>query len=367
MLFLLCLTKRAVYASIYSHNNLFFTFMAYKIAMFPKIQVDTAIAYFLLTTFGEEKYPGIGHVTPEFWAELPEGRSADELERENYILIDLGLSRFDHHRLGQENKTVTSSLLVAKELVIEDRPDLQRLLELARRDDLEGKGTLSTDPIDRAFGLSGMLTNLNKSLPNDSLSVLNVVLPLLTAHFMEEHRRFELLPKEYQALVDSGKSYQFNAMQLGHNLKVVVIETDNTALPGYLRSRKVGAHLVVQKSSTGHINLISNQNARLKLNKLASLIKTFEAEKNNIVLNIDSSAELEVPGRTEGLAHWYYDARANTIQNGGVNPKGIPPTLITLDEMKDLVKNGLNIERQVSKFNNQGNFKRGHGGVVYLD
>jgi hypothetical protein len=263
--------------------------------------------------------------------------------------------------------------MIAEYLGIADRPDLAKLLELARRDDLEGKGTLSADPIDRAFGISALLTNLNKSLSDNSQAVLNTVIPLITAHFLEENRRHELLPKEYSELTESGKLKEFNATQLGKIVKVVIVESDNPALAGYLRSRAVGAGLVVQKSSTGHVNFITNQSLRLKLNKLARIIKTLEAEKNNIVLKIDSMHDLEAPGRTENLPHWYYDTRANTLQNGGVNPKGIPPTELTAEEIEDAVKDGLNVElnqhnqHQNQRFQkNQPRFTKGKG-VVYLD
>jgi hypothetical protein len=340
--------------------------MPYTIIMFPKIQIDTVIAYFLLKNFGDQKYPGISQSKVEFWTEVPD-KSLEQLEQEGYILIDLGNSRFDHHRLGQENKTISASHLVARDLQIEDRPDLQKLLEFARRDDLEGKGILSADPIDRAFGLSALLTNLNKSMPQSPKLILDVIMSLITGHFIEENRRFEQLPKEYEDLSKQGKVKELKTTQLGKQLKIIYAESDNPALAGYIRSRAVGAHMVIQKTSSGHVNFITNQNAHLKLNKLARLVKLLEAEKNGLTLNIDSLEELEKPGRTDGLPHWYYDTRANTLQNGGVSPQGIPPTKLSFADLENTVKDGLNIERST------GNNKFGHGkvskgkGVVYID
>jgi hypothetical protein len=346
--------------------------MNYTIVLFPKIQVDTTIAYFLLTTFGEQAFPGVADAPVEFWSEMPSDRTVEELETEGYILVDLGHSMFDHHRLGPENRKITSSYLIAAHLGIADRPDLQKLLELARRDDLEGKGTLSSDPIDRAFGISALLTNLNKSMPNSSRAVLDVIVPLITAHFLEENRRHELMPKEHQELVQSGKVREFNANHFGRIIKVLMVESDNMALAGYLRSRAVGAGLVIQKASSGHVNFVSNQNANLKLHKLSRLIKLAEAGKNNLVLQIDSMEELEKPGRTKDLPHWYYDSRANTLQNGGMNPQGIPATLLTHDEIIEITKDGLNIISQNDlprkNFHDRSRHKITRGnGVVYLD
>ena len=328
------------------------------IVMFPKIQIDTAVSYFLLKYFGDEKFPGVRQANVEFWAEVPEDKTADQLEREGYILLDLGGSKFDHHRLGQNNRTISSAHMVAKFLEVDDRPDLRKLLDFARRDDLEGKGILSSDPIDRAFGLSALLTNLNRSIPDDPKQILEIVLPLLAGHYAEENRRHEILPKEFEELVKSGRAKKFNAVQLGRNLKVVYIESDNPALAGYIRSKAVGADLVVQKAKGGHVNFITRQAARLDLRKLARLIKLLEAQKNDIVLPVDSERDLEAPGRTEGLPHWFYDARANTLQNGGVQPQGIPATKLTYEEIEQVTKQGLNVERT-----RRGNFReRGNGG-----
>jgi hypothetical protein len=336
--------------------------------MFPKIQIDTSISYFLLKYFGERKFSGLDARHVEFWTELPKDKTTEQLEQEGYILIDLGLSRFDHHRLGPENNKYSSSHMVAKYLEIEDRPDLQKLLEFARRDDLEGKGTQSNDPIDRAFGLSGLLTNLNKSMPEKSREILEIIILLLEAHFAEENRRHELLPKEYNQMLNSNKVREFRGIQFGRQLKIIYMESDNPAMAGYVRSRAVGAHIVIQKASSGHTNFITQQQAKIQLKKLARLIKLLEAEKNNIILQIDSLEELEQSGRTKGLPHWYYDTRANTLQNGGINPQDIPPTKLVYKEIEDLVKEGLNIER-TQDFNSKNlhRFSKGKGGVVYID
>lgn len=331
------------------------------IVLFPKIQVDTAIAFYLLKQFGENQFPGLNDAKVVFWSDLPSGKNAFQLEEEGYVLVDMGGGRFDHHKYGQENLTVSSSLMVAQFLGLSDKLEFQKLLELSRRDDLEGKGTLSRDPIDRAFGISGLLMSLVKTYPNDPLLVLNLVVPLFHAHYMQEYRRYEELPNEYESALQNGKAKVFNAVQLGKKVKIVYIETDNSALPSYLRSKDVGAHLVVQKGSTGHVNIISKQQEKLELHIVAKNIKLLEAQKNNLVLTVDSLNELEQSGKTNGLPHWYYDTRANTLQNGGINFLGIPPTILTPDEIELAVKQGLNIERTQSKKNQERFQENGYG------
>ncbi len=42
------------------------------------------------------------------------------------------------------------------------------------------------------------------------------------------------------------------------------------------------------------------------------------------------------------MEEWYYDTTANSLQNGGIAPEGITPTKLSLDEVKEILKNGLN-------------------------
>ena len=116
------------------------------IAIFSKIQPDTVAAVFLLQEFGEKFFPGIAKAKVVFWTALPTGKTAAELEAEGTLPIDLGGGTFDHHK----HKGESAATLVANYLGVMSNPSLKKLLAYAKRDDLEGKGTLSTDPLDRA-------------------------------------------------------------------------------------------------------------------------------------------------------------------------------------------------------------------------
>lgn len=318
----------------------------YKIVLFPKIQIDTLISYFILKNFGDFKFPGIKDAEVIFMSELPENTTADEMEQNGYILIDLGNGRFDHHRLGPNNKKFSAAHLVAEFLEVDDLPELQKMLQIARRDDLFGKGTISLDPLDRTFGLPGLLMSLVKTYSKHPKYVLDVLSPLIEAHYHQEYQKYQSLPKEYAQALELGHAKEFNAAQLGKQLKVVFIRSDNMALAGYIRSRAVNGDLVIQRSSTNHVNFVSNQKSQLKIHELARKIKLLEAEKNNISLQIDSLDELLLPGKTEGLPHWYYDTRANTLQNGGMSPGSVPPTLLTDEDIESATKRALNVSRE---------------------
>lgn len=302
------------------------------------LQPDTLAAIFLLKKFGSERYLGIKEAAIAIWQMLPEGETPESLEKKGYLLIDVGGGRFDHHT---KLKGATASLLVANDLEIVEKPALAKLLEYARRDDLFGRGTISDDPIDRAFGLSALIYNLNKSCVGRPERVAEIILPVFAGHYNEEVRRTEELPKEWQAAVDAGKVRTMEVRQRDKKLSVVCIEADNGSLAGYLRSTTGGRFdIVVQKMSTGHVNILTRPTKRPDLRSLACLIRIREAELSGKELDEELSS-LYRPARHPAVKEWYYDRATNSLQNGGLNPKEIPPTKISWDEFPQLVELGL--------------------------
>ncbi|MEK7615393.1 MAG: hypothetical protein AAB431_03350, partial [Patescibacteria group bacterium] len=231
----------------------------HNIAMFPKIQADTATAAYLLARFGREAFPGIETAGVVFWTGLPEGKTAEGLLQEGILTIDLG-GPFDHHLANQASgrRDETASSLVAKYLGLADKKSFQKILAWAKRDDLEGKGTISDDPLDRAFGLSGLMMNLNRAFSHDPKKVLDYILPLLHFHVVEEEKRAELLPKEWDELQANGTAKVLKLIQGSAELKVAVLTSDNIALPGFLRAAK-RMDMIVIRRTTDHTNIVTRQ------------------------------------------------------------------------------------------------------------
>lgn len=301
-------------------------------------QPDTLAAIFILKKFGEEKYPGIKEAKIESWSMMPQGKTPESLETDGVLLIDLGGGRFDHH--PQKDKT-TASRLVAEDLGVAESPALAKLLEYARRDDMFGRGTISDDPIDRAFGLSALIYHLNRSLKNNPGRVVEIILPLLIGHYNEEVRRTEELPKEFEEKQKAGAVEVFEVKQRDKKLNVIAIESDNPSLPGYLRSREGGKFdVVVQRTSGKYVNILTRPTKRIDLRSLAVLMRTHEATKKGIELEA-SIYELARPGRHPRIKEWYYDRATNSLQNGGLNPREVPPTNLSWEEIKKIIHLGL--------------------------
>lgn len=309
-----------------------------KIVLPTRPQPDTLVAIFILKKFGDEKFPGIKEAQVDFWQIVPEGENEESLDKKGVVLIDLGGGRFDHHAFKGK---VTASDLIVNHLAVSDDPALAKLLEYARRDDFFGKGTVSTDPIDRAFGLSAIIAHLNKSLIKNPARVVDIIMPILVAHYNEESRRTKELPQEFEAKLKSGEAETFEVKQRDKKLKVVVINSESGSLAGYLRSQGGGKFdVVAQWLPSGHVNILTRPTKRIDLRSLAALLRVEEATCAGKELEM-GVRDLARFGRIKEVPEWYYDPATNSIQNGGLNPKEVLPTKISRDSFKKVLELGL--------------------------
>lgn len=311
------------------------------IIAFKQLQPDTIVAIILLKKFGEAKFPGISEAKVKYVSE-PVKQSGDELEKEGIICLDMGQGRFDHHRQTRSAERFSVSDLVARALKIADDPALEKILTYARRDDLEGKGIISTDPIDRAFGMSGLIQNLNRAYPGQPDKVLKTVAPLFLAHLKEEERRFKLYPEEYRKCWDDKKVDAFIVKQRGKQVRCILIESDVLGMAGFLRVHpKILADVVGQKLSSGHINIITKQWRRIDLRDVVAIIRVEEMRKKKIPFDKVNWKFLLAKGRMKEVEEWYYDTAANSLQNGGMMAEKVPPTNLDLKDIKKALKIGL--------------------------
>jgi len=312
-----------------------------KIIIPTRPQVDTICAIFLLKHFGEKKFPGISKASYVVQSKLSDDQTEDRLDKEGTILIDIGRGRFDHHDKKPQT-TVTN--LIAEYLGQKDNPALSRLMKFAERDDFYGKGIISTDQIDRSFGLPGLLSSLNKKYKDNPTVVIETILPLIDAYYTEEEKRFFSMPQELEEKVENGKAMKFDVIQRGKKLKCIFIETDDPSMAGFLRSSLGGSFdAVALRLSSGHTNILTIQKKNLDLRALAVLIRLQEAEASGVELS-DDPEELSKTGTISQVSEWYYDPTTNSLLNGGPNPQGVKPTRIPSFEMRKILELGLSEE-----------------------
>jgi hypothetical protein len=308
------------------------------IALPSRPQPDTLVAILLLKEYGDRHFPGIKSAMLEVMPTLSGGDDAS-YEENGVLLVDIGGGRFDHH---EKMPKTTTSKLVADYLDIAKKPALSKLLEYAERDDFYGKGTISSDSIDRAFGFSGMVAALNKQHPQDPNFVMSTTIPMLAAHHHEEIQRSETLPREFSEKKADGSVIEFDVKQRGKKLKVVAVKSDNPSLAGFLRSQIGGRYdVVIQHAITGHTNILTRPTKRVELSGLAVAIRIKEAEKRLIDIENVPYAELSKSGRFQKIKEWYYDRATNSIQNGGLSPGEVEATQIAWNEFEGIVREGL--------------------------
>src|SRR3989344_4683341 len=95
----------------------------YSIWIPTRPQPDTVVAIFLLKTFGEKKFPGIGNATVEIHPTLAPEESFDSLLPRGILALDIGGGQLDHH--GKDKCTTE---LTAEYLGIVKDPSLVQLL-----------------------------------------------------------------------------------------------------------------------------------------------------------------------------------------------------------------------------------------------
>jgi len=309
-----------------------------RIVLPTRPQPDTIVAIYLLKKYGAAVFPGIASCSYEMLAQADPAKDDRAYFAEGALLIDVGGGIFDHH--GKPSQT-TASTLVATALGIREEKSIQKLLAYAERDDFYGKGTQSDDPLDKAFGLSGLVAALNKTHSEHIALVIETVLPLIAAHHEQEYQRCHVIPEMVAMLKAAGNYSEAETVQRKNKLKVCFVASDNVQLPGYLRSAEGGkCDIVVQQRSSGHTNILTRPLKKPDLRNVAEAVRAAEYESLHGSPMPDSSP-LRLPGRNDTVPMWYFDPATNSLQNGGINPSGVAATTVGWNIMQGLVLNGL--------------------------
>lgn len=294
-------------------------------------QPDTVVAIFLLKAFGGGHFEGIRDARIAIRAEYK------EIE-EGVLAMDVGGGVFDHH--GTDFCTTE---IVAKYLSIEKDPALAQLLTYARRDDKEGRGIISKDGIDRAFGLSGLIASLNKTT-QDAQYIVDSVMPLLDAHYQAANEHHVVLPRDVAEKKKKGHYEEFTVEQGTKRLKVACVLSDKPSMPGYLRSMQgPRADVIVQRcESSNHTCILSKRESAVDFSKVAGMVRMREGELRGVEFSQGDEYVMQT-GNIEEITIWYFDPATNSVLNGGPHNKRIEPSVIPWDELKLIVRGGLSL------------------------
>ncbi|MBI4811901.1 hypothetical protein HY798_00395 [Candidatus Falkowbacteria bacterium] len=185
------------------------------------------------------------------------------------------------------------------------------------------------------FSLAALTDLLFEKHPNGYKKVADWMEMALEAKRDEQAEFFSEAAREFaNALMDK--------IYVGNNEIIVVSgEADSTAFNAYCR-HVAFADVVVQRKSTGHTFVFTRQERgrpTVSLREVAAVIRAMEQEKRDALVTTDWRA-LKSPGHAKGAEMWYYH-EAEMLLNGSETAKGLPPTALTLEEVRRAIRIGL--------------------------
>lgn len=293
---------------------------------------DEIVAIWLLRKFGEEKFPGIGTAKIVFWnqgGDTPDGRTAEEYEVDGVLLIGVGGGRFDEHPAmnGERKHGECAATLIAKALGVTDDPSLELLLKYVVDNDTKSAG----HPLDIAH----LATLLYQRYPKNPEKVTEWVMEGIETKYQEQVSFWTLTKEEYE------RSAEVEEVQSprGQTITMVTVVSDSQQIAKFARFR--GAAVVIQKQPSGNVQIFTNQKLGLTLYDVAQMLRLAEQEAKGNVVTSDWKT-LASEGKVEGAEEWFFHEKLQALLNGSSTAKGVPPTRLSLDIIKEIVRIGIN-------------------------
>lgn len=310
----------------------------------PRPHIDEIAALFLLYIFGEEKYPGVKAAIEDrrfdFRRAEDFAMTPEEYEENGYLLLGVGGGKFDEHPVngGGRKENECSATLVAKDLGVDQLPELERIIRFVSNSDLKA----SANP----FDISSVVKALHLQFPDDPFVAIDFGLLALRAKY-EEQRQFHIEAKaEFDAKAQIEK-VPINGLA-GMSLKMVSIETDMEMVGKYIRSEKGGgADILVQKNSAGQIQIFVDKKmvpALIDLTKLAQRIRLLEQIRKSVSRMTTDPELLSAEGQTAGAEEWYFFPKGGMLLNGSHTAPNTAPTKLSLETIKSEVRKVIRVQ-----------------------
>ncbi|MFA5076708.1 MAG: hypothetical protein WC480_04835 [Patescibacteria group bacterium] len=282
---------------------------------------DPLAAYYLLVNFGQEQFIDIAQAPLEFWAksESPSPAELTAWQSSGVLTLDISGGDFDHHHT---EKTVTR--LVAEFLGLDQKPELQNLLQYIDEDEIGLHNKYGEVPyIVKCMYKDGKSIEQVKDYV---FNTLNYLQSKETLWFVEAKQEFDAKAKVIK--VKRGE----------RKLKVIVLESDNIDIANFARQHEA-ASTVIQQRSTGHIFIFTNKADKIDLAPVIKAIRIRELQLAG--KKVTDSKNLIREGKYPGLEMWYYHLSFNAIFNGSHALLDTPATKISLAEIISIVVYGV--------------------------
>jgi len=301
-----------------------------KILIPNKPHLDPIAAVFLLKQYGQKVFPGVEKAEIIFW-EKSQDPSAEELlkfKENNVLIVDIGGSPFDHHSITDGSKE-TSASLTAAYLKIEDKPEINALLNYVREDDLEG--------LHNRYGDLAYLIKCFHKQNVTSEKVVELGLRLINYFQTSQIEWHYKVREEYEKKIKIHRVKRFDK-----KLKIGVVESDNSQIANYGITMD-NLSVVIQKRSTGHVIILTNKYHRINLKEIVAAIRMRELELGGYNKEINP-AKLQFEGKNSLIPNWFYHKSLNSLLNGSDAMNKAEPTKLGFNEIVSFVWNGISSE-----------------------
>lgn len=324
-----------------------------EIALQVPASPDAGFSVWLLTRFGEERFPGINRARFVVWegGNPPNGMTAQQLEENGILPVNCGGGRFDHHPHNKKPGECAFTL-VLEALELKEDPRFLEIKEYILWDDTRtvrsqnGAPTGREKPFTVARFFKDMQTEALELGDNHEkmLVVLEQALEWLfvplDVYRCKQDRFFTVAAgafKNASKVLVTGRS--------GTTYRIVTATTDCNEFGGYARSSYGNkASVVIQKRGDGHIQILTNGAMGVDMAPLAERVRDEEIQYSD--LEVDVREDLTVEGAVLGIPHWYYlpaKSRdgASMLLNGSARHRDIPPTKHHLGRLVNLAREWL--------------------------
>jgi len=278
---------------------------------------DELIAYLWLKRYGEDKFPGISKAP---FRPITEKDNVSELKKRNdVVLLGLGGGPFDEHGTAgdKEKAKECCATLVAKYLGLDQDFAWGKTLKYVLHTDKNPPNlTLDLAPTvmrlqEQGFGLNAVLTYTEITM-NASY---------------EDQKKFSQTPlvnvEEEKITVNGQESF------------IAIAKTDDKNITRYMRL--FGAAIIVVKNSSGHIQVITNNEYHLDVRDILRILRIWEQKKNDGAKVVDWNL-LETEDVIPAVPQWYYHKDSNNILNGGTARPDTPVTKLSVTEIVSAVR-----------------------------
>ncbi len=265
--------------------------------------LDEIVAIFLVRQF-------MANLPVQF---LPNGNQGMEFAPE-VMPIGIGGGMFDEHP-GEDGRKEEecAATLVAKWLGISERPELKRLLEYTKKDDLRGANGDILSISTRTKTMYGR---------KDQTEVVEWALVAIEDYYLDQVRFFSSNFKR-DACVKN--------VQVGDKTVQFASIVSNERVGDIARSN--GIALLIQKSETG-VQIFSHFSSKMRLSDLARVLRI---EENSFSNNLKNDwKRFETEEKVDGLPEWYMHPKGVFLLNGSKTATGVPKTKIAIERILEL-------------------------------